>query len=200
MADVNEGRLSFHFPDDWQVIKYDDSLWHTSRLRSRLKAMDILLRNPEGEHYWIEIKDCLGFEPDNRPRLSPTDSKELSATKHWLAQQGWAQQIQAERKKPFIVDEVEEKLRSTLAALTIAQREQAAELQDFYLVEEVTQSLTAILLLTWDAKDFKRLASRLQLKLERCLQPYGVRCFVVNEHTLHTTGIDCRITRSKHES
>lgn len=199
MPVVNEGRLSFYFPEGWQVIKYDDSEWHTKRMKSRLKAMDLLLRNPEGEHYWVEIKDCLGFEAENRPRLSPTNSQELSETKHWLVQQGWTQQIKAERKKPFIVDEMEEKLRSTLAALTIAQREHAAELQDFYLVEGVTKPLTAILLLTWDAKDFKRLATRLQSKLERCLQSYGVTCFVVNEHMLHTLGIDCEIIRNEHE-
>ena len=196
MQEVSEGKLSLRFPADWQVIKYDDSQWHTRRMRSRLKAMDLLLRNPVGEHYWIEIKDCLGFEPDNRPRLSPTDSQELADTKRWLAQQGLDGQIKAERKKPFIVDEVEAKLRETLAALMIAQRESNPELEPFQLIENDVKPLTAILLLTWDAKDFKRLATRLQSKLQRCLQPYGVTCFVVNEDTLRTTGVDCHITRN----
>ncbi len=196
MQEVSEGKLSLRFPADWQVIKYDDSQWHTSRMRSRLKAMDLLLRNPAGEHYWIEIKDCLGFEPDNRPRLSPGDSPELKDAKLLLAQQGLDGQIKAERKKPFIVDEVEAKLRETLAALMIAQRENNTELEPFQLIENDVKPLTAILLLTWDAKDFKRLATRLQSKLQRCLQPYGVTCFVVNEDTLRTTGVDCQITRN----
>ena len=196
MQEVSEGKLSLRFPADWQVIKYDDSQWHTSRMRSSLKAMDLLLRNPDGEHYWIEIKDCLDFESDNLPRLSRKDSQELTDTKRWLAEQGFNGQIKAERKKPFIVDEVEAKLRETLAALMIAQRESNPELEPFQLIENDVKPLTAILLLTWDAKDFKRLATRLQSKLQRCLQPYGVTCFVVNEDTLCTTGVDCHITRN----
>lgn len=197
MQKVSEGKLNLRFPADWQVIKYDDSQWHTSRMRSRLKAMDLLLRNPAGEHYWIEIKDCLGFEPDNRPRLSPKDSQELTKTKAWLGDKGFNGQIKAERKKPFIVDEVEVKLRETLAALTVAQRENDPEIAPFQLIENGVKPLTAILLLTWDAKDFKRLATRLQPKLQRSLQSYGVRCFVVNnEDSLRKVGVDCHLTRN----
>lgn len=197
MQEISEGKLSLRFPADWQVIKYDASQWHTARMRSRLKAMDLLLRNPNSEHYWIEIKDCFGFETDSRPRLSPINSQELTDTKAWLVDKGFDGQIKAERKKPFIVDEVEAKLRETLAALMIAQRENDTELEPFQLIANNVKPLTAILLLTWDAKDFKRLATRLRPKLERRLQPYGVTCFVVNnEDSLRKVGVDCHITRN----
>lgn len=196
MPDIREGNLSLVFPDDWQAIKYDESDWHCQRMKNRPKAMDILARNPDEQHWWIEIKDCEGYEKDNRPRISPSESGEVDQVRQWIKQQGWQQTVHAQRKKPFIVDEVEAKLKETLAALAIARRENHAELAAFDVLHNPVSAWKVVLLLTWEKRDFKRLATRLQQKLNRALSPYGVQGFVVNEQTTGNSSISCLVTRS----
>jgi len=196
MPDIREGNLILVFPDDWQVIKYDESDWHCQRMKNRPKAMDILARNPDEQHWWIEIKDCEGYEQDNRPRISPSESGEVGQVRQWIMQQGWQQTVQAQRKKPFIVDEVEAKLKETLAALAIARRENHAELAAFDVLHNPAPAWKVVLLLTWEKRDFKRLATRLQQKLNQALSPYGVQGFVVNEQTTGSSGMRCVVTRS----
>lgn len=197
MPEVREGRLTFHFPEGWQSIKYDDSNWHRQRMKSRLKAMDILAHQGGPTHWWIEVKDCEGYEPENHPRLSGTDPAEVSQVREWVKQQGLESAVQMARRKPFIIDEIEEKLRDTLAAITVAQREADTELAEFIVVQTPSPVLRVVLLLTWDQRDFKRLAIRLKTKLERALSPYGIQGFVVNEYNTADAGLHCEVTRSE---
>jgi len=195
MPEVTEGRLTFHFPEGWQLAKYDDSTWYRQRMKSRLKGVDILAQDGGRTHWWVEVKDCEGYEPENRPRLSGTDPTEVIHARQWVEQQGLKPTVQVARRKPFIVDEIEEKLRDTLAALTIAQREGEPELAGFYAAQAPSPTLRVVLLLTWNQRDFKRLASRLQTRLERALAPYGIQGFVVNELNPGDVGLQCRVVR-----
>lgn len=195
MPEVQEGRLTFRFPDGWRLLKYDDSDWYRQRMKSRLKGMDILAHESGELHWWVEVKDCEGFEPENRPRLSAADPAEVSQARHWIEQQGLKPKVQVSRRKPFIVDEVEEKLRDTLAALAVAEREVAPELTDFSPLHAPWPRLRVVLLLTWNQRDFKRLATRLQTRMQRALAPYGVQGMVVNEHTTGNAGLHCQVTR-----
>nr|WP_300311452.1 hypothetical protein [Halomonas sp.] len=197
MPEVQEGRLTFRFPEDWQLAKYDDSNWHRQQMKSRPKGVDILAHDGGPTHWWIEVKDCEGYEPENRPRFSGTEPAEVTQAREWVDQQGLKPSVQVARRKPFIVDEVEEKLRDTLAAITIAQRKAAPELADFYVVQAQSPALRVVLLLTWNHRDFKRLASRLQTRLERALAPYGIRGFVVNEQNPGDAGLHCQVTRGE---
>ncbi|MEQ6918733.1 hypothetical protein [Halomonas aquatica] len=197
MPEVQEGRLTFQFPEGWQLLKYDDSTWHRQRMKSRLKGVDILAHDGGPTHWWIEVKDCEGYEPENRPRLSGTEPVEVDQAREWVDQQGLKPTVQVTRRKPFIVDEVEEKLRDTLAAISVAQRKADLELEDFYVVRAQSPALTVVLLLTWNHRDFKRLASRLQTRLERALAPYGIRSFVVNEQNPVDAGLYCQVIRGE---
>ena len=50
----------FHFPDDWQVLKYDDSAFHRNQFQSfagGAKAVDAVALSPTGECWLIEVKD-----------------------------------------------------------------------------------------------------------------------------------------------
>lgn len=98
------------------------------------------------------------------------------------------------RRKPFIVDEVLEKLRDTLFSLNFAKRKGEPALAAFSSWCGGTESLTVVLLLTWDINDYKRMAKLLQQKLNAALRPYGLQGFVVNE-TLQVSGLACTVSR-----
>jgi len=196
MPDVTEGQLTLSFPVGWKTVKYDDTQWHKVRMKSRLKAMDVLAKVDNFDHWWIEIKDCEGAEYENRPRLSPADSQEIKRTREWVEQKGWKPKISIARRKAFIIDEVERKFSSTLAAITVAMREDEAELRGFEVINQQNSPvIKVVLLLTWEQRDFRRLASRLQQKLNQSLNPYGVQGFVVNEQTISSCGLPCQVIR-----
>jgi len=194
MVDIVEGRLTFSFGADWQVIKYDESAWYINQIKTTLKAMDILARK-QNDHWWIEIKDCVGHEVANRPRLSPTDPQEVDQARAWIKAQAFDDTVKAQRKKQFIIDEVMQKLRDTLTSAVVAQRLKNAELLPFTPPSHTNASLVVVLILTWDLADYARLARLLQQKLNTALVPYGVNGFVVNE-TCQVPGFDPTITRA----
>jgi hypothetical protein len=193
MVEISEGKLKFTFPNNWNAIKYDEAHWHTRKMKSQLKAMDILA-SKDDHHWWIEIKDCIGFETDNMPRLSPQEPEEVGETRIWIKQKGWKPLVSANRKKPFIVDEITEKFRDTLFALACAQRTSEPEMAAYEVVE-TDKSLVVVLLLTWESREFKRLAIRLQDKLRTAFTPYAVEAYVTNETISAVTGLECQVTR-----
>lgn len=194
MADpIYEGaegrRLRFDFPEPWLALKFDDSAWYRDRMKSRVKAMDIVACHGD-THWWAEVKDCKGFEPDNQPRLSPNnDSDEVVAVRAWVNSHGYGRAVTVKRAKPFVVDEVAEKLEGTLVSLAAAVRADtgqmdAAKVIPFAQVIGGEAQWSVVLLLTWDpdANDFPRLAIRLRDKLRQRLAAYKVQCFVLNEN------------------
>ena len=194
MSDITENRLNFRFAEGWKAIKFDDTDWHRVQMKSRLKAMDILACHHQ-QHWWIEIKDCQGFETENHPRLSPKESAEVDQTRGWVDAKGWKPIVSVSRKKAFIVDEVLEKLRDTLVSLTFASRVNHPDLTAFSVSASQPEKLTIVLLLTWDITDFKRFARLLQQKLTTALQPYGLQGLVVNE-LMPVPGLDYTISRT----
>ena len=126
MPEVTEGQLTFHFPTEWQAISYDapNGFYKTVVQCAPLdfKAVDILARSPLDTFTWIEIKDCVGNETENRPRFSEQDSTELVASKAWIKQQGWETQVIAKRAKPYLPDEVANKVVDTFSRLSQAIR------------------------------------------------------------------------------
>jgi hypothetical protein len=180
-------QLRFDFLPDWRAVKFDDSAWYRDDIKSHVKAMDVLASDGTA-HWWIEVKDCEGFEKDNLPRLSPADPPEVEATRAWVANQGYTGTVAVRRSKPFVVDEVAEKLEGTLVGVTAAARSaasqvSAAALAPFAKVTYGPAPWSVVLLLTWrpDARDFGRLAMRLRDKLCQRLAAYKVQCFVLNE-------------------
>lgn len=52
--------LNFDFPDDWQVSKYDDWSFYRnqfSKMRNGIKSLDLLVVDPSGTAWLIEVKD-----------------------------------------------------------------------------------------------------------------------------------------------
>lgn len=182
-----EGRLQFDFPESWLALKFDDTAWYRDAMRAQVKAVDVVACSA-GIHWWVEVKDCRSFETANLPRLSPNDPSEVTAVREWAKLQGHREVVSVKRAKPFIVDEVAEKVEGTLLSLVAAVRKveadaRAATVLPFAQVRNQGGRWCVVLLLTWDptARDFGRLAMRLNDKLRQRLAAYQLECFVVNE-------------------
>ena len=199
MQTIVEGTLQFDFSESVQAIKYDESNWKNTRF-GIYPAMDILAREQD-QQWWIEIKDCVGAEERNRPRLSAQEPKALVKTRQWIEAEGFKPQVRAIRNKPFIIHELVEKLRSTLIGCDLAgvhgfSNQQAGEQVGVHRLIDGDQPLIVVLYLTWEGNDFRRLARGLQTKLDKALQPYGWRGFIVNDPSrLRQTGIGCVVSR-----
>jgi len=118
MDPITEDTLTFDFFAPIQAIKYDDSHWKNNRF-ANAAAMDILARE-SNQQWWIEIKDCEGAEQANLLRLSPREPDSLPLARQWIEETGYKREVRAVRRKPFIIDELIEKLRSTLIGCNLA--------------------------------------------------------------------------------
>ncbi len=165
MPEITEGQLTFHFPTEWQAISYDapGSFYHTKVQRSPLdfKAVDILACSPD-TCIFIEIKDCAGNEAENRPRFAGQDPAELVETKNWIKQQGWDSLVKAKRAKPYLPDEVAQKVVDTLTGLVASMRQADTTLANFQ-PGLYAQKLDIVLFLTLNHEPttYKLLAYRL---------------------------------------
>lgn len=180
-------QLRFDFHEPWLALKFDDSAWYRDTIKTRVKAMDVLACHG-ASHWWIEVKDCKSFEADNLPRLSPSDPAQVATVRAWAKNQGHDRIVAIQRAKPFVVEEVAEKLEGTLVSLAAAVRAapvqaDAAAVVPFARAMDAAAQWSVVLLLTWNpaARDFGRLAMRLRDKLRQRLAAYNVQCFVLNE-------------------
>ncbi len=190
MPEITEGKLTFHFPTEWQAISYDapDGFYKTvvQCVPLDFKAVDILARSPLDTFTWIEIKDCVGNETENRPRFSGQDSAELVASKAWIKQQGWEAQVIAKRAKSYLADEVAHKVVDTLTGLVTSIRQADTTLEKFH-PSLYHQKLDIVLFLTLNdsPKDYKRLASRLSQAIRSRLHFLNInQVTVCNEQTI----------------
>jgi hypothetical protein len=183
VLELDEGRLRFAFPADCEVVKFDDSDWYRRTQRDGIKGMDFLVTQGH-QHWWVEVKDCQGFENENKPRLSPAEPVALEPSRKWLQTMAYDDSVQVKRKKPFILDEVAEKLHGTLLTLMAARRapadNSARVLHPFMAVVDGSPAWTVVLLLTWEDRDFKRLAVRLQDQFAKKLKTFRVQTYIIN--------------------
>jgi hypothetical protein len=71
MSTISVGALRFTFEDDWQASKYDDWSFYRNRfqrIRSEVKAIDILAIAADRTVWFIEVKDYRRY-----PRTKPVD-------------------------------------------------------------------------------------------------------------------------------
>ncbi len=101
---IREGKLALHFAEGWQAVKWDEQAWYrdSNALGSRIKGMDVVAIGPDGQHWWIELKDCLGYETENLPRLTAADPVQVQTVNTWLKDNQLDQLVCAKRKKLFI--------------------------------------------------------------------------------------------------
>lgn len=169
MPSVTEGALTFHFPEHWLIVNYDaDKSYYKSTLeRSPMsyKAVDIIASDIKNhQHIWFEIKDCIGCEAENRPRFSGNKPAEVLETKAFVNKKGFKKQVNVTRKKPFIADEIAQKVNDTFTGIISSIRAQETSLQASHAIILQQQSLDIVLFLTLndELRDYKRLALRLE--------------------------------------
>lgn len=195
MTVLTEKTLQFTFSDDCEAIKFDDHTFYRPRFSDKNhKGMDILAIH-KNRHWWIEIKDCEGYEDDNKSRISLSETEELITARDWLSNENSKMQnsVKVARKKPFIIDEIIEKLRDTLVCLNFAKYENESSLSLYSNWFDSKQPPIVVLFLTWNINDFKRIAKFLTQKLNTALLPYGLEGIVVNEH--ERTGLNYTVSR-----
>lgn len=189
MATLDVDGVSLTFQPGWKAQKIDESAWYRDgdAIGSRVKAVDVTAFGPSG-HWWIEVKNCHGHETDNFPRLNPGEPKpqELQDTEAWITAKGWERVVEAKRRKPYIVDEVVQKVAGTIATLVAAERAPATEARAAQVLPIAKAyvpgtPLHVVLLLTWSLPDFGRLAMGLKHHMEQRLSAFNVTCYVVNE-------------------
>lgn len=183
-----EGKLKLSFPAGWQATKLDDEPWYRNEMRSQLRAVDVVAVQGT-THWWIEVKDCLGYETENLPRFSPAEPAAMGTARQLIAHNGLDKEVKVKRAKPFIIDELAEKIIGSMMCLTTAQRAapgvvHAASLQPFASAAAAGTSWNIALFVTWAPTDFKRLAKLLTTKMSQRFDALGVACFALNEHEL----------------
>lgn len=181
-----EGKLKLSFPAGWQATKLDDEPWYRNDMKSQLRAVDVVAVQGS-THWWIEVKDCKGYEADNLPRFSPAEPAALATARQLIAQNGLDKEVKAKRAKPFIIDELVEKIMGSMTCLATAQRAahsaaHAAALRPFASATAAGTSWNIVLLVTWVPNDFKRLARLLTTKMSQRFAAFEVACFALNEH------------------
>lgn len=72
---IDEGSLRFSFPENWPVIKYDETKFYRLNIiptGSNSKAVDIIaVPNPElNKILMIEVKDFRGYGTENKNRIT----------------------------------------------------------------------------------------------------------------------------------
>lgn len=168
MPEIREGRLIFHFPADWHVVKYDDPTGFSIRRFAvdGTKKVDILALSPEPRLHIIEIKDFRHHGIENLHRM------------------------QTGSRRPLHI-EVAKKVRDTMAVLVAAYREGDPTLDPFceHLLGSRAQPVEVVLFLEED-EDLAMTArgyrdrSNIELGIRTQLKPYGFRCRVLRRRTL----------------
>ena len=122
---IKESGLKFEFPDGNSVIKFDDTKFYRNlfNILPESKGVDFISVGNDSISF-IEVKNCLGDEGNNRWRIAPYNQKrDTTATR-----------VDVEGRDSLDI-EVSQKVALTLAALTGARsfgdrKESLDELQD----------------------------------------------------------------------
>jgi hypothetical protein len=136
---ISEGqgkyKLTFKFSDKWAVYKYDESVSDNfyNKLRHQgLKAVDFIAIS-ENSILIIEVKYVLSNNEISKIRLTPQDESGAQ-----LIQQIKAKLTNEEKlavsitsKRPYLVDEVDKKLKDTLLGLFASYRNNDSKLSSF---------------------------------------------------------------------
>jgi hypothetical protein len=73
---IEESRIKFDFPEDTDVIKFDDSVYYRKQFNvlPGAKGVDFISLNKEYAAF-IEVKNCVGDEGNCRWRICPNNAK-----------------------------------------------------------------------------------------------------------------------------
>lgn len=184
--------LVFEFPDEWKVLKYDNSEFYKEKVLKcqGTKAVDFLVIDDDRQ-LWIEVKNFRNYAEENRLRLDSNINNVpgLTETLAHIIDNEWEKTVAVSRKKLFIADEIALKVRDTCAGVFGAAIQGDIELQDFATALQAHQAIHVVLFLQQDESldnrdDFRRMAQRIGDKIRQQLIFINATVEVVNRNTL----------------
>ena len=58
MKKIQEGHFRLELPENWEIVKYDDSNFFRKKVTAQhTKAVDFVVKSPDGEIFLLELKD-----------------------------------------------------------------------------------------------------------------------------------------------
>jgi len=166
--EITEGtppnQLTFTFPDDWELCKFDDTTFYRNRVEKLdgIKSVDIIAKSNDSLQF-IEIKDFRHHRIEN----------------------------QARQRNGELLIEVSQKFVSTVASLIGANRCGIIDFEPYYtpLLSGNQQKIEVILFLERDESESilrqkKLLLADLKQKLKKLLVAYNVQCKVYDRENL----------------
>lgn len=193
MEGTGLNKLVFEFPDEWEVLKYDEGGGFYKQFVAKCqgtKAVDFLILE-QNRQLWIEVKNFRNYAEDNRLRLDPNENNVpgLTETKNLVKQEEWEQTVAVTRKQSFITDEIAQKVRDTCAGIIGATINEVVELQAFSTAFQEKFPVHVVLFLQQDealdqSNDFRRMAQRIADKIKQQLVFINATVEVINQYTL----------------
>ncbi len=187
----NGSTLVFEFSEKWQACKYDEQAFYTEIKYQGFKGVDFMALSDNGL-LLMELKYVLASNEASTLRFTvDADSDKLKEIKTLLTpEQQKAVIIKSIR--PYLVDEMSNKIKDTVLGLFSAYRKNNAELSPYTqrLFTDKNMPILVLLFLERNAElneegKFKPLASHLKLAIEQKLNCLGnIHVGVVNSLTL----------------
>jgi hypothetical protein len=199
--------LSFEFSDKWQVCKYDEQSFYNAIKYQGVKGVDFVASSDKGL-LLMEIKYILAADEKSSLRFSPDDDKDKLDTIKTLLTPTQQKTVTIKSIRPYLVDEVSNKIRDTLLGLFASYRQQESALSPYARPLFFNHDKAILVLLFLERNEelnrpenFKPLADNLKLAIEQKLKFLGnIHVGVVNSLTLPSQlGIKILDTQTRHE-
>jgi hypothetical protein len=188
------GELAFEFSDKWQVCKYDELPFYDEIRYQGFKGIDFMALSAKGL-LLMEVKYVLATNETSPIRFTvDADKNKVKEIKDSLTPEQ-NETVIIKSARPYIVDEVTQKVRDTVLGLFASYRKEKIELSSYSqsLFTSNNQPILVLLFLERNPElnqeeSFKPLASNLKLAIEQKLNILGnIQVGVVNTLTLPST-------------
>ncbi len=188
---LNGSTLVFEFSDNWQVCKYDEQSCYAEIKYQGFKGVDFMAVSDNGL-LLMELKYVLASDEESKLRFTvDADNEKLKEIKALLTPEQQKTVI-IKSIRPYLVDEVNNKIKDTLLGLFSGYRKNNAELSPYAqrLFNDKNEPVLVLLFLERNtelnkAENFKPLASHLTLAIKQKLNFLGnIEVGVVNSLTL----------------
>ena len=188
---LNGCKLKLEFSDKWLACKYDDELFYNKIKNQGLKAVDFMALSSK-VLLLMEVKYMVKTNETSSLRFTvDADNDKVKKIKDQLTPE-LQKTVIIKSARPYIVDEVTQKVRDTVLGLFASYRNEETVLSSYAqsLFTSNNQPILVLLFLERNTKlnqeeHFKPLASNLKLAIEQKLSFLGnIQVDVVNSLTL----------------
>lgn len=175
------GELKFEFSDNWQACKYDELSFYNKLKGQGLKGVDFMAVSDNGL-LLMELKYVLATDEKSKLRFTKdSDDASVEQIKALLTPKQ-QKTVVIKSARPYLVDEVSNKIKDTVLGLFSGYRKNNAELSPYMQKLFANKNAPILVLLFLERNTelneegkFKPLASHLKLAIEQKLNCLGNR-------------------------